>query len=447
MNIHQGPRWYTRIADGRRDNPMYTDYQAVIEWVEYGQFRTELIQVAINDNPDIPYDEQLVEMGCVTKENPILDNVEPGNPKRKDANYAGRMNDRHFRELCVRYGNQILAMCQRRYADILPIIHTRPEFIEQHMECHPSDANTIGTCLQRMQFNKSLARRVIFGYMQQDGVHRSGFQGVGEFHGESYAEMLEDLVTQLPDLPEPGINGPRTLDDDRSYYYDVSCKLIEANQMGPDPLAQLRYIEQSAARDQLVPQETPADGRIYYYSDGTDPGQVIFTNLEEDDDIDPYVDGFGEEQTEIIDDGIKTFPMFDGTESLDTEYINRIRAADVDEIWAIQQDFFRQRNQYTGRTYPPRNKWMTPSQKRFAWSFINDRKVQLLESAVDAATEQTKEIIALFTQLKPKQRKALVLCYINGREFDIRGTKIKFSQRPSSSDQFLLWAEIKRIAA
>ena len=90
---------------------------------------------------------------------------------------------------------------------------------------------------------------------------------------------------------------------------------------------------------------------------------------------------------------------------------------------------------------------MTPSQKRFAWSFINDRKVQLLEAAVDAATEQTKEIIALFKQLKPKQRKALVLCYINGREFDIRGTKIKFSQRPSSSDQFLLWAEIKRIAA
>jgi len=404
-------KWQTRIAESRVDNPNYADYQAVIEWVESGPFRTEHFQYPISVNTDIPHDPQLVEMGCNENANPFLSHT-LGDPRT--------MNEAHFFDLCLKYGSKLLAMFEKRSADFDPMVFNRPEELMEWLECEYHDAHTIAHCLKRFEFNKSLARRMIFGHTTSEGVRKPGFKNLGEQNAQTYAEMLSELVEQLPELPP---NGQNMVSLDTNYY-EAPAHLEDITD---NPWSKLS----------ILLEEQP------------DPDVTIYTNLEDPDELPGYIDAFGNEDDVVLgDDGIGTFPMWDGTESLDHEYVDRVRRANVDQIWEIQQEMYPQR--INGRWQPAINASMTPQQKAFAWQFINDRKSQLLELAVDQATEETRQVIEMFKQMDERQKKPLVLSYINGRKFNNKGHIIDFllwsEQRPSSSDQFLLWHELRKLA-
>jgi hypothetical protein len=478
--LYEYPRWQTRRNEGSRDDDRFVDYEPTIEWVQvpypsptyskillqiaklwpqakyplnYGcqstTYRKELIQVPVTKNDDLPFNKEWIEMGLEEDPNPILDikveerrTIELNGCKVDLYQTRRTMNDAHFRELCEQYGSQLLALHHKNGSDEQPLIYTQPERLEEWLECDYLDAHTIGHAMRRLKLNKEMARKAVFGYTQSDGIRKRGIQECGDIHGEYYAEMFEELAVELPDLPNPGVNEPRSLDDDRLYYYDVACKLVDNGQLSNNPIAIMTYIEQSAARDQLVPEAADPDGRVHYYEDpDIHPDQIIYVPLEDDEPEDEYLmDAFGDEEDVVISDGIGTHPLSDGFDSLDNDYLDRVRQAGPKKIKKLQQEMFRQFDEEWGRYRKPVNDWMTDRQKRFAWWFINERKEKITEEAKSKISKTTAEVIDLMSKIKHMgQRKALIACYCRGKEFDLQGYPYSWDYQPNEYEIWYLW--------
>lgn len=443
--IAEYPVWRTRRSPDPKnvDDPRYVDYIPVIEWVDVDRWgRTHLVQIDVQRNDDIPYEREFVNMGLDTEPNVILDN-EPHIPG------AGHMNDRHFRHLCVRYGNVLLKMFQKRGPDYDSNIFAHADRLEQWLDCEYVDAYTIGGAIRRLQLGKTNGRRMVFGYTQADGTRRRGLQDVGSKAAQHYAERLESIVDELPDIPEPGTNVVRSRDDERAYYYDVACKLVDNGQLDPHPVKIADYIEQSAQRDSLLPSE-PDDGRgvsIYNglidvaHLDDEDEWWVVMHDQDEmEDDLDFSVDPLGGRHDMAVDDGVGTHPLGHGDDYIAPEYIERIKSADPKELKVIQSEFFRQQDDWTGKVYPPKNRWMNDSQRRASWWYINDRKEALTEEAKANVSRDAAEVIDLLKQMDfLPQMRALIGCFSRGRAFNYYGDKMSWT-KPNESDVWACWS-------
>lgn len=443
--IAEYPVWRTRRSPNpdHVDDNRYIDYIPVIEWVDKDEWgRTHLVQIDVQRNDDIPYEREFVNMGLDTEPNVILDN-EDGNPE-------GHMNDRDFRHRCVRYGNVLLKMFEKRGPDYDSNIYAHAERLESWLQCEYVDAYTIGGAIRRLQLGKTNGRRLIFGYTQADGTRRRGLQDVGAKAGQHYAERLESIVEEIGDLPEPGTNAPRTLEDERQYYYDVACKLVDNGQLDDDPVKIADFIEQSAVRDSMLPSE-PDDGRgvsIYNgmidvaHLDDNDEWWVVLhdQDIMDEEDLDFSVDPLGGRHDMAVDDGIGTHPLGHGDDYIDLDYIERIKAADPKELKVIQSEFFRQQDDWTGKVYPPKNRWMNDAQKRASWWYINSRKEELTKQAKANVSRDAAEVIDLLNQMDfLPQMRALIGCFSRGRSFNYYGDSMKW-KKPSESDVWACWS-------
>lgn len=444
--IAEYPVWRTRRSPDPKnvDDPRYTDYIPVIEWVDTDQWgRTHLVQIDVQRNDDIPYEREFVNMGLDTEPNIILDNEAfiPG---------PGHMNDRDFRHRCVRYGNVLLKMFEKRGPDYDSNIYAHADRLEEWLGCEYVDAYTIGGTIRRLQLGKTNGRRLIFGYTQADGTRRRGLQDVGSKAAQHYAERLESIVEGAGDLPEPGTNAPRTLEDERQYYYDVACKLVDSGQLDNDPVKIADYIEQSAVRDSMLPSD-PDDGRgvsIYNglidvaHLDDDDEWWVVLhdQDLMDEEDLDFSVDPLGGRNDMAVDDGIGTHPLGHGDDYIDLDYIERIKHADPKELKVIQSEFFRQQDDWTGKVYPPKNRWMNDSQRRASWWYINSRKEALTEQARANVSRDAAQVIDLLNQMDfLPQMRALIGCFSRGRAFNYYGDKMSWT-KPCESDVWACWS-------
>jgi hypothetical protein len=153
-----------------------------------------------------------------------------------------------------------------------------------------------------------------------------------------------------------------------------------------------------------------------------------------------HIDPLGDDDQMAIHDGIGTHPLGHSDDYVDLEYIERIKTATPAELKEIQSEFFRQEDIYTGRVYPPKNKWMNSSQTRAAWWLINARKEALTKQALENVSKQTAQVIEILFELDHlPQMRALIGCYSRGKSFDYFGERLKW-KRPSQADVWACWA-------
>jgi len=397
---------------------------------------TEMVEFEdkIQRNLDLPDNLAYIDMGIESPVNTHLDVNRNNNEgvkmlwkkHRRGFEYqvpchGGSMDDRDFRERCVRYGNQMFFIHQKLPSDMQPMLQLRPEWIQGHLECEFEDACTLSEAWRRLGYSKWMINKLVFGkYCDADGTWKMGLRHSGIEKSRDYAEYFEGLVYDLEEI--------ESMEDElRGHYYDVSQRMIDSGEWYAqfseevNAALQMSWIE-SSVRNEFEEMEIICE--------------------EEIDEVDGFIDYFGDEMmTMRTSDAFGINALFDGNDCIDHELICEIKEASAQEIGKIQQRFFSKMTPYGMRK--AHYWWMTGSQKERAWKFINARKDELKDFKL--LSEHTKTVLndIMNEVVSDNMKKAMVASFCNGRRFDLFGEIINW-RKPAPNEVYAIWAEFEK---
>lgn len=427
--IETEPWWTKEFVDSprtrheiKRKRRRRVDIVEMIEWQE-PYVREDMI----------PDRMAFVEMGVEERKTPWLDSTHENRIIHAKYDKNGKlvrgkivkcpvntMNDRMFRE-CVRYGRTLNAMYQKASADLNT--GTKPEWLADETKCELIDAFTITESFKRMNIDFKTTQRLVWGYWDERNAEwKNGLQNMGKIKGIRYAKYFENLVHEID----------AQIDDTRAHYHDVSQRMIASgdwrlryHEEMPTVWSQMKFIEDST----LI--ELDTEIHIYDPIDDEETGFVSYMG--------------DEEFTVRGDDGFGTFPLMDGSEDIDYEFGLKIKGMSLLEIQKLQQKFYPQYNQYTGRRKSAEYWWMTTMQRRQCWPRISERKDELLKEAMASLTDDSMEVLAIVKELEyPKQKRAFIAAYCAGNPFNICGYEYKWKHKPGKEEAYAVWETFKK---
>jgi hypothetical protein len=224
----------------------------------------------------------------------------------------------------------------------------------------------------------------------------------------------------------------------RQYYYDVSQKMVESGdwclQYGTHEVYwndQMKYIEESVL-----------------LADGNDQLQVVDII----DEIEGFVDHFGDEEIEPRLNVTQTWRLYNGSETLDHETICLIKDAGFEEIGNIIKKIYpqRQNGKLVKAEWGYNEKWwlsgwMTESQTKQAWWYINDVRARLAKESKPHLTKESKVVLLEAKKMQKKRARAYIATYCAGNKFDLNGKIKSWKHKPDEIEKYAVWTEFNAI--
>lgn len=420
-----------RFVDDRRVDEIIVD---TFETDEAGRRRRvkELVEVesAQPINFDLPEETALIEMGCEGRRNEVQ---------------RWRAMDRaDFTERCIVVGGRLYALYEKRRPDIDLPAHLRPEVLRRQIEIHrakigaaePVDfkvAFELVKAFRELRLPRDVARRIVHGYLTDDLEMTSGIKAADNGELAELAEVFGGICRELAALEPPADgNCPRTLEDERQYWYNVSSDMIERGQFPADPYLQMLFIERSALRDFRYPDTTPADDVIIYTTPDVIEGG--------DDDVDekaPELDAEMEATIELTDtSAFSAHPLYDETSGMSEEWITMIHEADMSTLseekrWLMSNE----------------SRFLTKSQRAMAWDYIRARERRLIEETLLHGDELAQTVARAILDFRRSDRQlaAMLFSWQNGVGFELGDRYLAFDERrPSEAELACAWQLLRR---
>ena len=341
-------------------------------------------------NKDLPDNIQWHDMGIVERKNehldPIKDDSNPGG-------YVNKMNDRHFREMCVQLGGQNFAIKLKTKPDIEPPNHMKIEWVADKLRIEHDLAMQVVDLVRDMEIDRKTMMKMFYAkpYMWTKCSSKEIARDLSILR-ELHESASEPNWSSLSDN-----NFAEPIDENWIYMVD---EVYETMQVA-------RFNE--ATNEQ-------------YREDHMDVTSPAY----------PFA----------------LFPLYWGKEALSHEFITMIKEADWDKIKEIQKRFFPQYDSMVGKWYAPKYWYLSPSQKSQSWVYINERKEELKNIKPSDLSEECKQCLYWIQQYKrSKYSTALIYAFKDGRSFDSFGIKVDFNRRATGQELNYLWSEYKKIAA
>jgi len=376
-------------------------------------------------NTDVPDDLYLFEMGCGTRRNESLDHRQ--------------MDDRDFRERCIGVGSQVYALYEKRKQDLAPRSDLRQEVLANMLseETGYLDIDSLTHVFRDMRLSRKTVLKLVHGYVRPEGdsvIKTDGLKSLNDLSkiARDFEIMNESLAQD--DIPEPETNKPRSLDDERAYWLDVSHDLFDRGQF-TSILAQIRFIESSAKRDlengYYQDPETIDDQVIYQNEDAIEDSYV---DIDPDDEILLEWDPADEKIAMSIDSNtFSAHPLYDETSCVADEFIDEIKAASWKELSAIKS-FLMSKNAW----------YLNKNQRSISWSFIKGREDQLIEIAMKRPIARLVGSYITKTD-NSKRACAMLFAWKSGDRFDTEDTIFKFDQTGSFENELAAaWTIFRR---
>lgn len=379
-------------------------------------------------NVDMPDDLYLYEMGC-------------GNRKNESLDYRA-MDDRDMRERCIAVGNRVYALYEKRRPDLAPRSDLRQEVISKMLDesVDKCDVDSLVHAFRDMRLSRTAVLKLVHGYVRpdEDGklTKSSGLKSLDSL--EDVALEFEELNNDLSefDIPEPETNKPRTLEDERIYWFGVAQKLWDRGHFADDVEAFIDFVEERA-RD---------DWKNGYYQDPDHVDDiVIYDNdqylMDTYQDIDPDdIDAMTEwdpmdEQTAMGIDAnpYGAHPLFGEDSCVSDELIDEIKNAD----WMGLSDL---KSWIMGR-----EPWyLNSDQRKIVWSFIKGRENELIAVAMKRPIAQM--VGSYITETNDAGRAcAMLFSWKNGERFDTDESIFKFDEEGSFENELVAaWTIFRR---
>ncbi len=315
-------------------------------------------------NVDVPDDLYLFEMGCGNRKNESLDHRS--------------MDDRDMRERCVVVGNRVYALYEKRKPDLAPRSDLRQEVLANMLsdDIDYCDVDTMTRVFRDMRLSRKTVLALIHGYVRPDenGVMAKS-SGLKSLDADDIAEVaadFEDMRDELAefDIPEPETNKPRTLDDERAYWLDVSRDLFDRGKF-VSVLSQIRFIEDSARRDLIEGYyEDPdhVDEFVIYQNDDYIDAKASYDDEDEAIEWDPELE---ETALSIDANAFGAHPLYDESSCISDDLINEIKSSDWKELsevksWLMGSDAW----------------FLNSDQRKIAWGFIKGREDDLIAASL-----------------------------------------------------------------
>lgn len=374
---------------------------------------------------DIPAIEAFVDMG-------LNDHQDP--PRFK--------MDRMFQEQCTVGQKGLLAFHMKNKLDYQKPYHLRPETIQRwigEQACDWLDANSLSQAWERLGFDAVTVKKLIFGYLANDGKWRCGLKKAGR----SEALYFEKLTNEL----EP--KDPVTIEQFRIEGYKLA---IDAWKPSLTALQQMSLIEAYARAewDKHLEEKKAIVEYMTGYNDEnfTNTREFrhhIVTDTElgdpadhEDLEFEDPTENFGSTGADPV---WGAHPLYDGSESLPHEYLTYLNHASLEELnWEKAQMFPQGRQKKA-------NYWFfTDSQKRQFWQYVKDREEKLFDQAVtkcrSEVVELMQDLVAAENEKERRQLSAMAYTMINGGTFNYFGQVYNF-KKASKYEQTCLKLAIK----
>jgi len=366
-------------------------------------------------NLDLPDNLSYCDMGIEDRVNTHLD--------VSNMDGKGCMDDRHFREHCVVYGQSLFFVHQKLKADMQPPLQLRPEWIQEKLECEFEDACTLSEAWKQLGYNKWVINKMVFGYFDNEKKEwKNGLQYVGPSRGREFAEYFEELALEFGDV----IGEANDINGIRGHYYDVAERMISSGEWyaqyhirRPDVMDQMAWIEHMSSIE---------------YDESI---QLVYQEVDQQD---GYVNYLGGEEIERKIDAFGINRLFHGAEGIDQELVNEIKEASALKLKKIQRRFYPNRTGYTGTIRKAQYWWMTPMQKSVAWEFIKARREELSNYTLSECSKRVLDIEAA-----PKIKRALIASYCAGNSFNLYGELMEWKKRPNENEILAIWAQFNKL--
>jgi len=294
------------------------------------------------------------------------------------------MNRIDFTQRCLQQNGRNYALYEKRAIDFKPPNHLDAEWLAQKLNIAYDLAYKLADAFRALDIDRKAANKILYGYVKSDGTRASGLAN----HNGSKHHVVELLET-----------------------------------------LQLELDKVTVERQDFVPIETWEENIVNYHMnrevDNSDDG------LELSGDNNPF----------------GAFPLHWESEGLTHEFINKIRQADTNKLREIQSGFFPSKSEYTGRTYQPKYRYLTASQKAQAWVYIKARKQELVQQGKANLSKDGNTVLSWIKDLgRSAMASSLIYSWMKGAAFDIFGAYIEFAGKPRPEEISYIWAEYKQLA-
>jgi hypothetical protein len=158
-------------------------------------------------NPDIPDNLAFTDMGLQDRFNTWMDGaydeitLKVGKQEHTVRRKVGAMNDRDFRERCVKHNDRMHALELKGPRDFDPPVHKRIEKIAEWLDCDFIDADMVVQTFDSLELDYKSATRLIFGFTTGKGERKHGLRSLddrGKLAG--VITWLKGIADELPKL-------------------------------------------------------------------------------------------------------------------------------------------------------------------------------------------------------------------------------------------------------
>jgi hypothetical protein len=407
-----------------------------------------------NHNADLPDNLQYYEMGIAERINDHLDPIRMeykdehihttkiGNieiewesrfSNKQKPEHVNMMNDRHFREMCVQINNRNYALKLKTKPDIDKVSYQRFEWLAEQLDIEPDLAMQIAETFKEMELDWPAVQRT---FRKSDETCWKG----------------NKVKIRKPDAEPINKMNFKTQEQYQAY------ELIEKEIPFSTSMEIARDLEIMNEWHECVDEpdrrwaETddsnfaqPISEDWIYMTD-----EVIQAMKDEDNYVLPL-----DAETNMADDHLDrlykanpfgTFPLYYGNEALSHEFIQMIKEADYEQLKVIMARFFPQKNDYTGRVYPPEYYYLSSSQKSQAWIYINERRAQLMaEPKREELSENCRKCLEWISRFgKSRISSSIIYAFSAGETYNWQGFEIEF-EKPPVNEVSYVWNQYKAL--
>jgi hypothetical protein len=364
-------------------------------------------------NRDFPDEEHLIAQGLKNSNNDHLD------AKEKIHDWDARGLGSDFRDRCVHMNGKNYALYLKAKPDLEPPNIKKFEWLMKKLGCAADVAMKIITA----------ARELSMGWVELAKI----FPEIKKFNREHNACMIAER--------QEHIMREKTIAERADYLEMLAMETAE-----PDWKMQATWSE--------IHQQGPKIDGWEYMTDEVVAAlkYVPYTELECEDPFWSYLEEgeepFKEDEMDYGGDNnpFSAFPLYDGSEGVDHEFINEIKEMNMTELIELQRDMYPQKDHLNGGTRPARFWYITKSQKDIIWSYINERKEKIKQEAADNLSRDCQEVLRMINNWgKCSTSVSLIGKFKTGDDFKFYGEIISFDAPATPEELAVAWTVYKRL--
>lgn len=369
----------------------YWEFQRICEINEF--------QDLSQPNRDLPDNLQFFEMGLSQLENPHLDIKKPVS---RTSTWDARGLNSDFRDRCVQYGkgknrsNWFLYL--KTQTSYQPPEHLDIEAVSQKTGCSLQDAERLVNAFKDLSLGVRECESILNEFSEKTYI--------SDNQDESAISMLRSIMAEFPK-------------------HEVVSKYID-------------YLDTLAG---LLEDVTVSSEEFRPYDDNICQSLNVGSW---DPEYDPDQDDF-EEVPAGDNNPYSVSKLYWGNEALPQEFITMILEADLKKLYEIKRGFKSSTNQYTGKRYEAKYRFLTYTQRQQAWEYIEMREQKIQDEAKVSMSQSCKDALSLIRQFgRCGESLAVIKKASIGGTYDMFGVKIPFS-KITPTESRVLWAEYKAL--